>query len=74
MKLRLTYLIQAVFAVLVAVGLSFGASRAMASESTAAGTCEALGYDYYDPSCAYSCPRNQGYCSYDGYCRCGNIP
>lgn len=76
MKIRLAYLVQAVFAVLVAVGLSFGASRAMASPQpvTIAGSCEDMGYDYYAPECAYSCPRQQGYCAAGGNCRCGNIP
>ena len=76
MKLRLTYLVQAVFAVLVAVGLSFGASRAVASEQPAAAlvSCPAEGYDYYYYPCAYRCPGGQGYCSYSGQCRCGYIP
>jgi hypothetical protein len=74
MKLRLTYLVQAVFAVLVAVGLSFGASRAMASEQTAMVSCPAIGEDYYYSPCAYRCPGNVGYCSYNGICRCGHIP
>jgi len=73
MKLRLA--IQAVFAVLVAVGLSFGASRATASQPAAALTsCPAEGYDYYYYPCAYRCPGSQGYCSYSGQCRCGHIP
>jgi hypothetical protein len=76
MKLRLTYLIQAVFAVLVAVGLSFGASRAMATQPAAAavGTCPAMGYDYPYQPCGYGCYRNIGYCSESGICRCGQIP
>lgn len=76
MKLRLTFLAQAVFAILVAVGLSFGATRAFASAqpAAAAGVCEDLGYDYYASECAYSCPRRQGYCAAGGICRCGNIP
>ena len=75
MRLRMAYLIQAVFAMLVAVGLSFGASRAMASEQAAVmASCPAEGYDYYYAPCANACPRRQGYCSYDGFCRCGNIP
>jgi hypothetical protein len=75
MKLRMPYLIQAVFAMLVAVGLSFGASRAFASESTAAaGNCEALGYDYYTPECGDRCLGRVGYCSEGGFCRCGYIP
>ena len=77
MKLRLAHLIQAVFAMLVVVGLSFGATRAFASEqptAAAAGVCEDMGYDYYDATCANSCPRRQGYCAAGGFCRCGNIP
>jgi hypothetical protein len=75
MKIRLTYLVQAVFAVLVAVGLSFGASRATATQTAASmASCPAEGYDYYYAPCAYSCPGGQGYCSYSGQCRCGHIP
>ncbi|CAA9342274.1 MAG: hypothetical protein AVDCRST_MAG89-2674 [uncultured Gemmatimonadetes bacterium] len=76
MKLRLAHLIQAVFAMLVVVGLSFGATRAFASGQPAAtaGSCEDLGYDYDDVTCAYNCPRQQGYCAAGGFCRCGNIP
>jgi hypothetical protein len=74
MKLRLAYLAQAVFAVLVAVGLSFGASRAMASQPAAMVSCPAIGEDYYYQPCAYRCPGGIGYCSYSGQCRCGHIP
>ena len=75
MKLRLTYLIQAVFAMIVAVSLSFGANRAFASAPVAAvGTCTAMGYDYHTPECGSGCYRNIGYCSEGGFCRCGQIP
>lgn len=75
MKLRLAYLIQAVFAVLIAAGLSFGASRAVASQPAAAvGSCPAEGYDYPYYPCGQGCYRNIGYCSADGYCRCGQVP
>lgn len=75
MKLRLTYLAQAVLGVLVAVGLSFGATRAMASGPAAAMvSCPAIGEDYYYQPCAYRCPGGIGYCSYSGQCRCGHIP
>jgi len=74
MKLRLAYLIQAVFAMLVAVGLSFGASRAMASQPAAMKTCPAMGYDYPYQPCGYGCYQNRGYCSESGICRCGYIP
>jgi hypothetical protein len=74
MRVRLAYLIQAVFAVLVAVGLSFGASRAMASTSGPPVYCEARGYDYIDSYCGSHCVNNIGYCGEDGFCRCGQIP
>lgn len=75
MKFRLAYLIQAMFAVLVVAGLSFGASRAMASQPAAvAGNCPAEGYDYDYYPCGQGCYRNIGYCSWNGYCRCGFIP
>jgi hypothetical protein len=75
MRLRLAYLIQAVFAVLVAGALSFGASRAMASQpAMAAGYCPVEGYDYPYAPCGYGCYRNIGYCSESGICRCGYIP
>lgn len=75
MKLRFAYLFQATFAVLVAVALSFGASRAFASEQMApARTCPIMGGDYYTPECGWGCPGEIGYCSEAGYCRCGYIP
>ena len=74
MKLRMAYLIQAVFAVLVAVGLSFGASRAMASNEAAASTCPVRGVDYPYSPCASGCPGGRGYCGEDGICQCGSIP
>jgi hypothetical protein len=75
MKFRLAYLIQAVFAVLVAGGLSFGASRAMASpQAAAAGNCPKEGYDYEYYPCGERCPWGIGYCASNGYCACGFIP
>ncbi len=74
MKLRLAYLIQAVLAVLVAGGLSFGASRALASPQAAMATCPAEGYDYPYGPCGYGCYKNIGYCSESGICRCGQVP
>lgn len=74
MKHRMAYLIQAVFAVLVAAALSFGASRAMASEGVAARTCPIKGYDYPYAPCATGCPSGRGYCSANGYCQCGDLP
>lgn len=74
MKLRVAYLMQAVFAVLVAVGMSFGASRAMASNEAVARTCPVRGVDYPYAACGYGCPGNRGYCGEDGICRCGYIP
>ncbi len=75
MKLRLAHLIQAVFAMIVAVSLSFGVDRAFASAPAAAGGyCPAEGYDYPYAPCGYGCYRNIGYCSESGVCRCGQIP
>jgi hypothetical protein len=75
MKIRMAYLIQAVFALVVAGALSFGASHAMASEQAAVkGFCPAEGYDYPYAPCGYGCYRNIGYCSESGVCRCGQIP
>ncbi|HEX8673728.1 MAG TPA: hypothetical protein VF710_17665 [Longimicrobium sp.] len=74
MRLRLAYLIQAVFAVLVAGALSFGASRAMASSEVALKTCPAKGYDYPYSPCATGCPTGRGYCSAGGICQCGDLP
>lgn len=74
MKVRMAYLIQAVFAVLVAVGLSFGASRALASGEAAASSCPAKGYEYPYSHCAIGCPGGRGYCDANGRCQCGDIP
>ncbi len=74
MKLRMAYLMQAVFAVMVAVGLSFGASRVLASDGAALRTCPATGYDYAYSPCAIGCPGGRGYCDARGYCQCGDIP
>jgi len=74
MKIRMAYLIQAVFALLVAGALSFGASRAFASGTTAVASCPDMGADYYTPECGYRCLGNVGYCAEGGYCRCGYIP
>ena len=74
MKLRLAHLIYAVFAMVVAVSLSFGANRAFASAPAEPETCLAMGYDYAAWECGYSCPGGIGYCSAGGFCRCGQIP
>ena len=72
MNVRLAHLIQAVFAMVVAVSLSFGASRAFASAPAAAvGFCPQTGEDYPYPPCDYMCGWNQGYCSASGICYCG---
>lgn len=74
MKIRVAHLIQAVFGILVAGALSFGASRAVASEGGPPVYCPALGYDYIDSYCGSHCRDNIGYCGEDGFCRCGQIP
>ena len=74
MKFRIGYLIQAVFAMVVAGALSFGAGHAFASEEVALRTCPALGYEYAYAPCATGCPSGRGYCDADGNCQCGDIP
>jgi hypothetical protein len=75
MKLRLTHLIQAVFAMVVVVSLSFGANAAFASAPAAAAvSCPDMGGDYYTPECGYRCLGGVGYCAEGGFCRCGYIP
>ena len=74
MKIRLAYLVHAVYALVVAGSLSFGASRAFASEEVALRTCPAKGYEYAYASCGIGCPNGRGYCDANGTCRCGDIP
>jgi hypothetical protein len=74
MKIRMAYLIQAVFALVVAGALSFGASHAFASEEAALRTCPATGYDYPYSPCATGCAVRRGYCDANGNCQCGDIP
>lgn len=74
MMIRTAHLIQAVLTVIVAGALSFGATRALASESGPPVYCPATGYDYIDTYCGSHCRDNIGYCGADGYCRCGQIP
>lgn len=70
MRLRLA-LVQALFAVLVAGGLSFGATRVIASDSVEARSCPALGYAYPYSPCDVGCaPYARGYCSEEGRCIC----
>ena len=37
-------------------------------------TCPAEGYDYPYYLCSYGCGVGGGYCTAQGYCRCGQIP
>ena len=74
MKIRLAHLIQAVFAMIVAVSLSFGAKQAFASEEAALRTCPAMGYEYPYSPCAIGCPSGRGYCDSNGNCQCGDLP
>jgi hypothetical protein len=60
--------------------LSFGATQALAvpeQPTQARGNCPATGYDYYYAPCNsnVTCPPWQSaYCSWQGYCRCGDVP
>ena len=74
MKLRMAYLMQALFALVIAVSLSFGAKQVFASEGAALATCPAKGFDYYYAPCANSCAIKRGYCDADGNCQCGSLP
>lgn len=74
MKLRMAYLIQAVFALVIAVSLSFGAKQVLASEGAALASCPAKGYDYPYSPCATGCPGGRGYCDSNGNCQCGDLP
>ena len=74
MKLRMKYLMQAVFALVIAVSLSFGAKQVFASEGAVLRTCPATGEDYPHSPCATGCPGGRGYCSAYGYCQCGDLP
>jgi hypothetical protein len=74
MKLRMAVLIQAVFAMVVAVSLSFGAKQVFASEGAAMASCPAKGYDYPYSPCASGCAVRRGYCDANGNCQCGDLP
>lgn len=74
MKIRTAYLIQAVLAMIVAGALSFGASRAFASEKAVLLTCPATGAAYEYAPCGKGCPFSRGHCDATGTCRCGEIP
>lgn len=74
MKIRMAHLIQAVFALVVAGALSFGASHAFASEEAVPGTCPATGVAYEYAPCGKGCPFFRGHCDATGTCRCGEIP
>jgi hypothetical protein len=58
--------------------LGFGATQALAvpqQQAQALGNCPAEGYDYYYAPCNSGCPPWQGgYCSWRGWCVCGDIP
>jgi hypothetical protein len=74
MKIRMAYLVQAVFALIVAGALSFGASHAFANEGAALLTCPATGSPYEYAPCGKGCPFFRGHCDETGTCRCGEIP
>lgn len=72
-----TYLRRGLLGLAFAGSLGFGATQALATPgptTAAMAACPAMGYDYYYAPCANACTRRQGYCSYNGICRCGQIP
>lgn len=73
----ITYLRRGLLALAFAGSLGFGATQALAvpeQPAQARGNCPAEGYDYYYYPCAVGCGPRGGYCSWQGWCVCGDIP
>jgi hypothetical protein len=73
-----TYLRRGLLGLVFAGSLGFGATQALATpgqqSAAAMASCPITGYDYFYAPCANACQPRQGYCSYNGICRCGQIP